>query len=163
MKGNIYSGPDLLKILILLEDIQSSQLDTEEQKTEIYSNAYIPPETIKSNKNLTSRVDSWVFGIILFNILFGHSPISYYTQIKEWWEYYYNQKFTKDVYDIQFMNSKNHFYYNPFSNISEIMEDKDYFLKALKLKSFSAVVKKTHLNLATENNNTINGIGIILI
>ena len=161
MKGNIYSGPDLLKILILLEDIQSSQLDTEEQKTEIYSNAYIPPETIKSNKNLTSRVDSWVFGIILFNILFGHSPISYYTQIKEWWEYYYNQKFTKDVYDIQFMNSKNHFYYNPFSNISEIMEDKDYFLKALKLKSFSAVVKKTHLNLATENNNTINGIGII--
>ena len=43
MKGNISSGPDLLKILIILEDIQYSQLDdyNEEQKDEIFSNAYI--------------------------------------------------------------------------------------------------------------------------
>ena len=163
MKGNIYSGPDLLKILILLEDIQFSTLDdyNEEQKEEIFSNAYIPPEIIQSNFGLTSKIDSWVFGIILFNILFGHSPVSYYEQLKHWYEYYYRQHFTKDVYDIRFMNPKYHFYFNPFLNVEEIMEDKNYFLKALKLKSFSAVVKKTHLNLATENNNTINGIGII--
>ena len=163
MKGNIYSGPDLLKILIILEDIQYSQLDdyNEEQKDEIFSNAYIPPEIIKSNLKLSSRADSWVFGIILFNILFGHSPISYYEQLKHWYEYYYNEHYTKDVFDIRFSNPKYPFYFNPFLNIDEIMEDKNYFLKALKLKSFSAVVKKTHLNLATENNNTINGIGII--
>ena len=163
MKGNIYSGPDILKILIILEDIQFSQLDdyNEEQKEEIFSNAYIPPEIIRSNTKLTSKIDSWVFDIILFNILFGHSPISYYEQLKQWYEFYYCQHFTKDVYDIRYMNPKYHFYFNPFSNVDEIMQDKTYFLKALKLKSFSAVVKKTHLNLATENNNTINGIGII--
>ena len=163
MKGNIYSGPDILKILIILEDIQFSQLDdyNEEQKEEIFSNAYIPPEIIRSNTKLTSKIDSWVFGIILFNILFGHSPISYYEQLKQWYEFYYCQHFTKDVYDIRYMNPKYHFYFNPFSNVDEIMQDKTYFLKALKLKSFSAVVKKKHLNLATENNNTINGIGII--
>jgi hypothetical protein len=163
MKGNIYTGPDLLKILIILEDIQFSLLEeyTQEQQDEIFSNAYIPPEIIKSNKELTSRVDSWVFGVILFNILFGHPPISYYTQLKEWIHYYYNNNFNKDIYDLRYLNPNYHFYFNPFVNVSEIMEDKEYFLKALKLKSFSAVVKTTHLNLATENNNTINGIGII--
>ena len=163
MNGNIYSGPDLLKILTILEDIQFSILDeyNEDQKNEIFSNAYIPPEIIKSNIELTSRVDSWVFGVILFNILFGHSPRSYYSQLKDWYKYYYNEHFTKESYDLRFLNPQYHFYFNPFSNIAEVMEDKTYFLKALKLKSFSAVVKKTHLNLATENNNTINGIGII--
>ena len=163
MKGNIYSGPDLLKILIILQDIQHSQIEeyNEEQKEDIFSNAYIPPEIIKSNLNLTSKVDSWVFGIILFNILFGHSPVSYYSQLKNWYEYYYNEHYTKDVYDIRYLSPKYTFYYNPFENIEEIMEDKNYFLKTLKLKSFSAIVKPTHLNLATENNNTVNGIGII--
>ncbi len=91
MKGNIYSGPDLFKILVLLDRFQFSQISeyTEEQKEEIFSDSYIPPEVIKSNLKLTSKVDSWVFGIILFNILFGHSPISYYIQLKNWRNYYY--------------------------------------------------------------------------
>ena len=164
MKGKVYSGPDLLKILVILDNIQFSQVEqyTEEQKEEIFSDAYIPPELIKSNTNLTSRMDSWVFGIILFNILFGHSPIGYYSQLKEWFELVHNQNFNKEIFDLLFLNNKYSVYFNPFSNIEEIMEDKEYFLKALKLKSFSAIVKKAHLNLATENNNTTNGIGIIL-
>ena len=164
MKGKIYSGPDLLKILVILDNIQFSQIDqyTEEQKEEIFSDAYIPPELIKSNTNLTSRIDSWVFGIILFNILFGHSPVGYYSQLKKWFELIHNQKFNKEIYDLLFLNNKYPVYFNPFSNIDEIMEDKSYFLKALKLKSFSSIIKKTHLNLATENNDATNGIGIIL-
>ena len=164
MKGSIYSGPDLLKILTLLDNIQFSQLDqyTEEQKEEIFSDSYIPPELIKTNININSRVDSWVFGIILFNILFGHSPISYYLQIKDWCETIYGKKYNKEIYDLLFLNKKYPIYFNPFSNVEEIMEDKSYFFKALRLKSFSAIVKKTHLNLATENNDTTNGIGIIL-
>ena len=163
MKGTIYSGPDLLKILVLLDKFQFSQINeySEEQKEEIFSDAYIPPELIKSNLKLSSRIDSWIFGIVLFNILFGHSPISYYIQLKEWYESIHGKIFKKEIYDTLFLNNKYNIYFNPFSNIQEIMEDKTYFLKALKLKSFSAVVKKTHLNLATENNDTINGIGII--
>ena len=164
MKGNIYSGPDLLKILLLIDKIQLSQIEqySEEQIEEIFSDAYIPPELIKSNINITSKADSWIFGIILFNILFGHSPIGYYIQLKEWWEIIKSQNFTKDIYDLLFLNKKYPIYFNIFSNVQEIIEDKTYFLKALKLKSFSAIVKKTHLNLATENNDTTNGIGIIL-
>ena len=164
MKGRIYSGPDLLKILVLLDNIEFTQLDQyrDEQIDEIFSDAYIPPEFIKSNTKLNSRIDSWVFGIILFNILFGHSPISYFIQQKNWYEFVYQEHYNKEKYDNLFLNKEYPFYFNPFLNISEIMEDKNYFLKALKLKSFSAIVKKTHLNLATENNDSINGIGIIL-
>ena len=164
MKGSIYSGPDILKILVLIDNIQSSQVNeySKEQQEEIFSDAYIPPELIKSNLKLTSKTDSWVFGIILYNILFGHSPIGYYTQFKEWYELIYRNNFDKEKYDLLFLNKDYPIYFNPFSNVEEITEDKSYFFKALKLKSFSAIVKKTHLNLATENNDTTNGIGIIL-
>ena len=59
---------------------------SEENIAEIFSDAYIPPEFIKSNKNVNSKIDSWVFGIILFNMLFGHSQGSYFLQLKEWYE-----------------------------------------------------------------------------
>ena len=164
MKGNIYSGPDLFKILVLIDKIQLSKVEqySEEQIEEIFSDAYIPPELINSNFNITSKADSWVFGVILFNILFGHSPIGYYIQLKEWWEIIKRQNFAKDIYSLLFLNKKYPIYFNLFSNVQEIIDDKTYFLKALKLNSFSAIVKKTHLNLATENNDTTNGIGIIL-
>ena len=164
MKGIIYSGPDLLKILVLIDNIQSSQVNeyTPEQQEEIFADAYIPPELIKSNNGITSKTDSWVFGIILFNILFGHSPIGYYSQLKEWYELIYREYFNKEKYDLLFLNKKYPIYFNPFSNVEEIIENKSYFFKALKVKSFSAIVKKTHLNLATESNDTTNGIGIIL-
>ena len=163
MHGKIYSGPDLLKILVILDNIQFTNITqySEENIAEIFSDAYIPPEFIKSNKKVNSRIDSWVFGIILFNILFGHSPVSYYTQLKEWYELNIDKNFSKKLFDEVFLNKDYPFYFNPFLNISEIMEDRGYFLKALKLNSFSAIVKKTHLNLATESNDTINGIGII--
>ena len=163
MHGKIYSGPDLLKILVILDNIQFTNINqySEENVAEVFSDAYIPPEFIKSNKKVNSKIDSWVFGIILFNILFGHSPVSYYIQLKEWYELNIDKNFTKKLYDEVYLNRDYPFYFNPFSNISEIMEDRGYFLKALKLNSFSAIVKKTHLNLATESNDTINGIGII--
>ena len=67
---------------------------------------------IKSNTNLTSRIDSWVFGIILFNILFGHSPVGYYSQLKKWFELIHNQKFNKEIYDLLFLNNKYPVYFN---------------------------------------------------
>ena len=93
---------------------------SEEKKEEIFSNAYIPPEIIKSNRGLTSRVDSWVFGVILFNILFGHSPISYYIQLKNWRNYYYRQNMTKEIYDLIFLNPIRHFQLKFLFLISQI-------------------------------------------
>ena len=111
MKGNIYSGPDLLKILVLINKIQFSQdvLYSEEQINEIYSDAYIPPELIKNNLKLKTKTDSWVFGIILFNILFGHSPISYYSQLKDFGNQIENKNRNEEENNI-----KKYFYFNPF-------------------------------------------------
>ena len=141
MKGTIYSGPDLLKI-VLLDKFQFSQINeySEEQKEEIFSDAYIPPELIKSNLKLSSRVDSWIFGI--FYLIYYLDILRYYIQLKEWYESIHGKIYNKEIYNILFLNNKHHIYFNLFSNIQEIMEDKAHFLKALKLKSFLEVVKK---------------------
>ena len=165
IKGKIYSGPDLSKILLLLDHVKSTKFNEFDHKIdEIFYDSYIPPELVKKNddKTLLSKIDSWCFGICLFEILFGKSPISFYTQLQEWCNKITDNNFDYILHNSDFKINDSKFYYNPFMNINEITENKSYFIKALNLESFSAIVNKTHLNLATENNDSINGIGIIL-
>ena len=165
LKGEIYNGADLFKILLSLDYIESSDIDliSNEKIEEIYSDAYLAPEFIlKESKKQTKKIDTWVFGICVFNLLFGHGPISFFCQLKNWVEKNTNYDFNSLIKKFPCNIISSHFFYNTFLNIEDIMKDKFYYIKVLKLKSFSAIVNEKHLNLATESQNSINGLGIIL-
>ncbi len=165
LKGEIYNGPDLFKILLSLDIINTSDIELllDEKIEEIYSDAYIAPEFfLRKSKNHTKKIDTWLFGICLFNLLFGHSPISFYNQLKNWCNKRTKFNFNKLIKTFPCNIMSSHFFYNTFLNIEDIMKDKFYYIKVLKLKSFSAIVNEKHLNLATESQNSINGLGIIL-
>ena len=145
--GEMTFGPDIFKILLLLDKLPTG---TEEQLTfdlldNIYSNdAYIAPEIIKKiNGDVPSyKVDSWLFGVMLFNLIFSITPKSFFCQFKEWSNTFFEDYTVEQLLNDDSFNVLNsNFFYNPFSNIKEIVQDKNYFSKILKEKSFSAIIK----------------------
>ena len=156
-KGEMTFGPDILKILLLLDKLPTGNEEelTFDAVENIYLNdAYIPPEIIKKiNLDRPSyKTDTWLYGILLFNLIFGITPDSFYSQLKKFCETFYSdytmeQVLTDDEFDILNKN----FFYNPFSNIKEIMQDKNYFSKILKENSFSAIIKSKYIKENSSN------------
>ena len=164
-KGEILNGPDLIKILILLDNVSQSDFSEIDinKLNKIYSNSFLPPEFfIHDNFYHTNKMDVWNFGMLLFNILFGFLPESFYEQLKNWCKNFTNLNFENVIKKFPRDIIGRHFFYNPFSNVKEIIEDKFYFIKVLKLKSFSGIINKKYINLSNENNKSLNGLGLIL-
>jgi hypothetical protein len=151
-EGKFIFGPDIFKILLLLDKIPTidEKKITFDMIDNIYSNdGYIPPELIKAmnGDGLTYKTNSWLFGALLYHILLGESPKSYYLQLKEW-----NKIFNSDCSIQQLLENESfnvldsNFYYNPFINITPIVQDKQYFVKVLEQKSFAAIIKTNKKN-----------------
>ena len=148
-EGKMTIGPDIFKILLLLDKLPTG---TEEKISfdlldNIYSNdSFIAPEIIKkiNDGRPNYKTDTWLYGILLFNILFGVNPKSFYSQLKMWSNTFMGdvsmeQLLKSDEFDI--LNSN--FFYNPFINIQEIVGDQHNFIKVLKNKSFSAITNNS--------------------
>lgn len=77
--------------------------------------AFIPPEVLFSKfSDHTAAMDVWAFGMILFCLMFGRRPISYYTIYRKWLKKTHN----KDVElgNLPFTKPSNsNFIYDPFS------------------------------------------------
>lgn len=77
----------------------------------------------------------------------GESPKSFYSQLKEW-----NKIFNSDCTIEQLLENESldvlnsNFFYNPFINITQIVQDKQYFVKVLEKKSFAAIIKTNKKN-----------------
>lgn len=155
-----------------------------------YNDSYIAPDfIIKDGKSLTYKVDTWIFGCLLFHILYGYSPTSYISQLKEWCDNQSNLIFEKISFPFDIASK--HFFYNPFKKnihvnqkqkdstemkinrnynssnsvihqIKTFIEQNNNIIKAVKLNSYSAIVNEKHLNPETETNNDINGLGIVI-
>ena len=165
--NELFFGPDLYKIFLLLDQLQFCEPEKIpfENLDNIYSrDAFISPELIKNNLNekLTSNIDSWIFGICLFNILYGVAPVSFYQQLKNWSIVFNKDNIQDIISDPNYNILETNFFYNPFMDIKEIMEDNLYFIKSINMGSFSAITQNKNVNFSIEKNNLINGIGIIL-
>ena len=144
-------GPDVAKILMLLDKLPTGDENelTFEKMENIYTyDAYIAPEIIKkiNLEKPSNKVDSWLFGVLLFNVIFGVTPESFYSQLKKYCENYLeNCNMEQVLIDDEFDVLKTNFFYNPFTNIKIIMEDKFYFTKILRANSFSAIIKSKYI------------------
>lgn len=165
LKGDFYNGPDLSKIFLILNQIPISNLEglSYEKLNEVYDDPYLAPDFLLSlPKNHNNKIDTWLFGVCLFNLLYGYTPVSFYSQVKKWCDESTNLIFDRIVQNFPYEIISKHFFFNPFLNVKDIMEDQYYFTKVLSMKSFSAIVKAKYLNISTENNRSLNGLGIIL-
>jgi hypothetical protein len=78
-----------------------------------YNDPYIAPDfMMKDAKELTNKTDSWIFGTLLFHILYGQTPISFIEQLKDWCDNQTNLIFEK--INFPFDIASRHFFYNPF-------------------------------------------------
>ena len=160
-KGEMTFGPDILKILLLLDKLPTGmeeELTFDEVENIYLSDAYIAPEIIKriNLERPSYKIDTWLYGILTFNLIFGITPESFYSQLKKYCETFYPDKtmeqiINEDEFDILEKN----FFYNPFSNIKEIMQDKYYFSKILRQNSFSAIIKSKYINDKDSNSYDI--------
>ena len=160
-KGEMTFGPDILKILMLLDKLPTGNekdLTFDTIENIYYNDAYIAPEIIKKiNWEIpTYKTDTWLYGVLLFNIIFGTTPESFYSQLKKFCDIFYDnismeQILSDDDFDVLDKN----FFYNPFSNIKDITQDKYYFTKILRGNSFSAVIKTKYINEKDPNGYNI--------
>ena len=156
-KGKMTIGPDILKILMLLDKLPTGNIEeiSFDMLDDIYSDdSYIAPEIIKNiNDDKPSyKTDSWLFGVLLFNIFFGVTPKSFYFQLKQWKNTFFEEIPIEQILDDDSFNVLNsNFFYNPFSNIKEIVQESNYFSKVLRDKSFSAVININN-NLNNDSN-----------
>jgi Ca2+-binding EF-hand superfamily protein len=174
MRGKILSGPDLRNILLLynknnlkIEDTDISGINSYIDKVtplsfEDYNDSFIAPEMIlKDSKSHSNKVDTWLFGVLIFSILFGKEPKSYISQLKEYIDHQTNLIFDKISFPMNIISEDNHFFYYPFKDLEGYNLEK-VITPSIKLKSYSAIIPKDHLNNEIENNTSINGLGIIL-
>ena len=151
-EGEMTFGPDMLKILMLLDKLPTGnkeELTFDDLDNTYCNDAYISPEMIKKIKGdrPTYKNDSWLYGILMFNLIFGITPESFYSQLKKFCEIFYgNYSMEQIINDDDFDVLKSNFFYNPFNNINVIMQDKFYFTKILKENSFSAIIKSKYIN-----------------
>lgn len=209
--GKIYSGPDLNFIMCFYKGFLKSPEETNtntnfaqerntnnnpnnfdiEKKLHFslldfwdYNDGFIAPEFIKKDaKEISNKVDTWVFGSILYNILFGQPPVSYISQLKSWCNNQTNLIFEKISFPFDIASK--HFYYNCFyneenknenskninsyefnnnnntNNIDNFISNSENLKNSIALNSYSANVSEKHLNPETESKNKINGLGMI--
>ncbi len=92
-----------------------------------YNDPYIAPDyMIKDPKELTSKIDTWIFGSILFHILYGQPPHCFILQLKEWCDNQTNLIFEK--INFPFDIASKHFFYNPFKKNIDLNTNKDSYL-----------------------------------
>jgi serine/threonine protein kinase len=76
---------------------------------------FVPPEMIFSKfQDHTSAIDVWAFGMILYCVLFGKNPASYYKVYREW--YMRSHGHDVEISNLPFIRPSNkNFIYDPFS------------------------------------------------
>jgi len=99
----------------------------------------------------------------MFTILFGVTPESYISSINDWAK----DKKTVNLDKVEFPKdiTSQTFCYNPVKDIFKSGKKNDDIYKGLiesvKMKSFSAIIPKLHLN-ENENKEDLNGLGVIV-
>ena len=163
-KEEIESGADINKILLILDQLSISDLEelSDEKLKETYDDPYLSPEFILNQpKDQNIKIDSWIFGVCMFNLLYGFLPISFFAQLKNWCIYKTNLNFDNLMKLLPDDIMSEHFFYNPFLNAQDIIEDKYYFIKVMKKKSFSALMKNQKDVNSDGNKNNINILDMI--
>lgn len=111
-----------------------------------YNDAYIAPDfMLKDVKELTNKTDTWIFGTLLFHILYGQTPISYIEQLKDWCDNQTNLIFEKITFPFDIASK--HFFYNPF---------KKNFLSSEKENIFENINTLNSINYSTLESNRSN-------
>jgi len=137
-----------------------------------YNDPYICPDfIIKDVKELTNKMDTWIFGSLLFHILYGQPPVSFIQQLKEWCDNQTNLIFEKIKFP--FNITSKHFFYNPFkrdltnsfneyiwnqNNLNNNIEKIDIQNSSTNLQNFKNVKKEINFNnlVNPTKNNKIN-------
>lgn len=129
---HIFSGPDIEFINIFYN------------KENILSDPYTPPEFILNQKK-TLKTDSWLFGCLLYTILFGEEPPGVYDEIKKFVDESTNLKFEKVKFPYDILNEA--FFYIPFKerlirrlNPSQNCSYKEIIVNSIKKKSFNEML-----------------------
>jgi hypothetical protein len=118
-----------------------------------YDDGFIAPEFIKKDaKEMTYKIDTWVFGSILYNILFGKPPKSYISQLKDWCNNQTNLIFEKISFPFDIASK--HFFYNCFFN----EENENNSSNKMNINSFDInnKVNNNNKNNNEDENNNIN-------
>ena len=149
--GDITMGPDIFKILMLLDKLPTGcqeELTFEQIENMYYNDSYIAPEIIKNINNMgpSYKTDTWLYGVLMFNLIFGVTPESFYSQFKNFCNTFGEDNMEQIIKDEDFNILDKKFFFNPFSNIKEIVQDKEYFIKILRENSFSAIIKSKYIN-----------------
>jgi hypothetical protein len=112
-----------------------------------YDDGFIAPEFIKKDaKEITNKIDTWVFGSILYNILFGKPPKSYISQLKDWCNNQTNLIFEKISFPFDIASK--HFFYNCFYND----EKENNSLNNKNINSYE-INNKDKINSTSNSNN----------
>lgn len=70
--------------------LQSSRRTNDNSGQKVFSNraldsAFIAPEVLFSKfSDHTAAMDVWAFGMIMFSLIFGRKPVSYYQIYRQW-------------------------------------------------------------------------------
>ena len=85
------------------------------------NNAFVSPEMIFTNFNEhTPALDVWGFGMVMFCILFGKVPDSFYQVYKDWLKICHNQDIETASESKAFIPpNSDSFIYDPFSSNSK--------------------------------------------
>jgi serine/threonine protein kinase len=162
-ENRITAGPDIeiIKTLYTTFEQQVNQSDNLDPKVRHLNDSFIAPEyLLKDQKNLTNSMDTWIFGCVIFSLLFGKQPISFISQLKDWCDNQTNLIFEKIVFPLNIINE--HFFYFPFKNCFEDSQGLKHLIESVKLRSYSAIIPRKYLNNDMENNIQINGLGLVL-
>jgi len=89
--------------------------------------AFVAPEMLFSKfQDHTAAIDVWAFGMIMFCVLFGKKPDSFYKTYRQWYKKSHNHDV--EMGDLPFLPpSKSNFLYDPFSiDFENPFENVDY-------------------------------------
>ena len=145
----IVSGPNIEYIMIYYK---------KEKEIDMYNDPFLAPE-ILLREDETAKVDSWIFGQLLYCLLFGEvgKPIK---ETLEKWRADYNIKDMSHIPKDQFLYYpfENAFGKNESSNKTKIFSQ---IINSIKKVSFSGMTPKELLK-SEELSSDLNGIGMIL-
>ena len=96
---------------------------------------FIPSDCLLSETR-NRKVDAWLFGVMMYCILFGNKPDSFLLQLKDWVDNHSNLKFEKISFPNNIINQ--HFFYNPFKHsiLSDSILLSSMLLTSILLSSF---------------------------
>jgi hypothetical protein len=160
----ITAGPDIEIIKALYSTLEQPIGINGEQfnpSLRYLNDCFIAPEYLLTDqKQLTKSMDTWIFGCILFSLLFGKPPTSFISQLKDWCDGQTNLIFEKIVFPLNIINE--HFFYYPYKGCFDEAASLKHLIESVRLKSYSAIVPRKYLNSDMESNVQINGLGLVL-